>query len=250
MNPIQPSDDRRRRVGASTLALVVGLAALVALAALTVPELLAPQAAPTPVDVVLPTPTPTAPPIDTSTPTSSAVYATPSASLATLSPSPTPVSDAVPTRVVIADMRIDLPIVKPAANETYPWCDVAEYLTFFSVPGMPGVTYLYAHARKGMFLPLLDASQVDNGKAMLGRQVLVYTDDDLLRTYEITEVHRHTKSFDVADAIVGDALILQTSETAFSTGAKLTIVARQVGSAGTVADPEAHPVAKPRVCGG
>ena len=226
----------------------MGLAALVVLAALTIPPLLTPRVAPTPVDVVLPTPTPT----PTPTPSSSLdlASATPSASVTTATPSPTPLSDAAPTRVVIADMDIDLPIVKPAANETFPWCDVAEYLTFFSVPGMPGVTYLYAHARKGMFLPLLDASQVDNGKAMLGRQVLVYTDDDLLRTYEITEVHRHTKSFDTADAIVGDALLLQTSETASSSGAKLTIVARQIGAAATATDRAAHPVANPRVCGG
>jgi hypothetical protein len=247
VNPNTPPDDRRRRVSASTLALLIGLGALVVLAALTVPPLLAPRVVPTPIDLVLPTQTPTTTP--TTTPTSSLASPTPGASLAVPTRSPTPLSDAAPTRVVIADMKIDLPVVKPAANETYPWCDVAEYLTIFSVPGMPGVTYLYAHARKGMFLPFLDASQVENGKAMLGRRVLVYTDDDLLRTYEITEVHRHTQSWNVADAIVGDALVLQTSETALSTGDKLTLVARQVGSAETVADTEAHPSAKPRVCG-
>ncbi len=224
---------------------MVGVGAAVVLGALTLPSFLAHRPEPTPIDLVLPTPTVS----PTSTPTSSLAAATPGTSLAAPTPSVVPLSEAAPTRVVIADMDIDLPIVKPAANETYPWCDVAEYLTIFSVPGMPGVTYLYAHARTGMFLPLLDASQKEDGKAMLGRLVLVYTDDDLLRTYEIKEVHRHTQNWTVADAVIGDALILQTSETAYSSGAKLTLVARQVGSAVTVPTTDGHPVPKPRVCG-
>lgn len=225
-------------MSASTIALALGVAACLGLAAVSLPSLVAPSAEPTPIDLVFATPTATP-------------FATPSGSLVARdspSPSPTPLSDAPPTRVVIAGMAIDLPVVKPKPDETYPWCDVAEYLTFYSVPGLPGVTYLYAHAQKGMFLPLLDASLDADGKAMRGRLVQVYTDDDLVRTYEITEVHRHTKSFDVADAIVGDALVLQTSETAYRTGGKLTVVARPIGDPDPVATTDAHPKAKPRDC--
>ena len=55
----------------------------------------------------------------------------------------------------------------------------------------PWTTYLYAHARDGMFLPLLLQSRIDNGSAMLGMLVQVYTSDDQLFLYEITRVLRH-----------------------------------------------------------
>jgi hypothetical protein len=215
------------------VALSVGLGACLVLAALTLLSIVAPEPEPLPIDLVRPTPR--------TTPASS--LPAPSASA-----SPAALSDAAPTRVAIADMQIDLPIVKPEPDESYPLCDVAEYRDFYSVPGLPGVTYLYAHAQKGMFLPLLEASRIDDGVAMLGRSVLAYTDDDLVRTYEITEVHRHSRSLAVVDAIVGDALVLQTSETAQSSGSKLVIVARQLGPADSAAASEAHPEAKPRVC--
>lgn len=100
-----------------------------------------------------------------------------------------------------------------------------------------------------MFLPLLTASLKGNGDSMLARVVKVYTDDDLVRTYEITEVHRRVTNLEVADGILGDALILQTSETSRHTETKLSVVARPIGSASTVATKDAHPTEKPRVCG-
>ena len=50
----------------------------------------------------------------------------------------------------------------------------------------------------GMFLPLLRASQKNNGKRMLGMTVEVYTSDDWRYLYTITEVRRHTRSLDDA----------------------------------------------------
>ncbi len=75
------------------------------------------------------------------------------------------------------------------------------YLEDLGQPGQPGATYLYAHARTGMFLPLLDTSKVNNGKAMLGKLVQVYTNDDMLYLYEIYRgPTRHSATLDAVFA--------------------------------------------------
>ena len=58
-------------------------------------------------------------------------------------------------------------------------------------PGQGKSVYLFAHARTGMFLPLLTASKVSNGKKMLGMIVEVWTADDQRFLYVITDVYRH-----------------------------------------------------------
>src|SRR5207253_5583467 len=63
---------------------------------------------------------------------------------------------------------------------------------------LPISTYIFAHARTGMFLPLLEGSKVDNGKKMKGMLVQVYTSDDQLFLYSISEVRRHVLSLDAA----------------------------------------------------
>jgi hypothetical protein len=95
------------------------------------------------------------------------------------------------TRVRVAALNVDLPVIKPRGSNTYPLCDVAMYIQELGQPGHGRVTYLYAHARTGMFLPILDASKVQNGKKMLGMIVEVWTNDDLRWLYEIYEVRRH-----------------------------------------------------------
>ena len=65
-----------------------------------------------------------------------------------------------------------------------------------SQPGSPGTTYLYAHAREGMFLPLLRTADAK----MVGMLVQVYTSDNQLFLYEITRVMRHQDSLDFAFA--------------------------------------------------
>jgi hypothetical protein len=157
--------------------------------------------------------------------------------------------DAAPTRVMIAPLHIDLPVQRAAPEETYPPCDVAEYLPAFGLPGLPGVTYIYAHAQRGMFLALLESSRVDDGRGMLGVRVQLYSDDNVLRTYEVAAVRRGVRSFDVVHAIDGDALVLQTSETSHHTGTKLMIVALPVGAPRLVSQEAAHPRARPRACG-
>ncbi|MBI3748349.1 MAG: hypothetical protein HY262_05840 [Chloroflexi bacterium] len=163
--------------------------------------------------------------------------------------SPTPPADRVATRVRIAALKIDLPIVAPPPGDNaYPYCNVAMYLTTLGQPGQGRATYLYAHARTGMFLPLLDASLVQNGKSMLGMVVEVWTSDNQRFLYEITEVRRHqTDLADAANATT-EQLWLQTSEGPKGTVPKLQVVAEPLSQ--EAADPaDAHPVAKPLVCG-
>jgi hypothetical protein len=162
---------------------------------------------------------------------------------------PTTSLDAVPTRVVIATLGIDLPVIRPRPDETFPLCDVAEFLPSYGLPGLPGVTFVYAHARAGMFLPLLEASRTRDGRAMIGQQVLLYSSDRLRRRYLITEVHRGVHDLDVVNELAGDALVLQTSETSHSTGTKLVVVARPTGAVAMVAARAARPDARPRACG-
>jgi hypothetical protein len=162
---------------------------------------------------------------------------------------PTPHLDAVPTRIAIKELGIDLPVVRPHADETYPLCDVAEFLPSYGLPGLPGVTYLYAHARTGMFLPLLLESRIDDGSALTGKEVELYSSDLFRRRYTISEIHRKVHDLEVVNDLDGDALVLQTSETSRSSGTKLVVVARPTGEAALTSERAARPTARPRVCG-
>lgn len=179
-----------------------------------------------------PAATPTAPPsgVPTETPDASA----------------TPPLDRVSTRVVVAALRIDLPII--AGNSNYPLCNVAQYITDLPQPGWGRATYLYGHARTGMFLPILTASEIDNGAKMLGMIVQVYTSDDRLFLYEIREVRRHQTSLNDAIAATTDQMWLQTSEGPKGTLGKTQVVATLL-SEGNADPADAHPTPKPVVCG-
>ncbi len=183
-----------------------------------------------------PTPAPTASPTDAPT---DAPTEPPEAS-------PTPPADRVATRVRVPALRIDLAVVP--GNDAYPLCNVAQYIADLWQPGFGRATYLYAHARTGMFLPILDASKVDNGAKMLGMIVEVYTSDDRLFLYEIREVRRHQTSLDDAIAATTEQVWLQTSEGPKGTVGKTQIVAYLLSEG--AADPaDAHPVPRPVVCG-
>ena len=58
--------------------------------------------------------------------------------------------------------RAGLALAKPGGARDYPLCDAAQYFRADALgqPGQGRATYLYAHARTGMFLPLLTASKV------------------------------------------------------------------------------------------
>jgi hypothetical protein len=192
-----------------------------------------------PVIITEATPTPTAGPSDSVAPT------------ATPAPTPTPPFPAgrVATRVVIPGLDIDLPVVKPPGGaDAYPLCDVAMYIQQLGQPGQGKATYIYAHAREGMFLPLLDASKVNNGESMLGMLVQVYTSDDQLFVYEIYQVRRHQLDLSRALKTKTEQLWLQTSEGPHGTPQKLQVVARPVTS-GPAPHAAAHPKPHPVVCG-
>jgi hypothetical protein len=191
-----------------------------------------PSPAPSAVAVVTPSPRITLPPIGSPTPPP---------------PTPSPDPDRVATRVRIADLDIDLPIIKGPSG--YPKCDVAMYLVDPTDPprlGQPGqgrATYLFAHARPGMFEPLLKTKAADQRGAV----VEVWTSDDQLFLYEIKHVRRDQRNLDDALAATTDQLWLQTSEGPKGTPGKTQVIATPLSSG--PADPaDAHPKAKPKSC--
>jgi hypothetical protein len=169
------------------------------------------------------------------------------------SPSPSPSTfpkGRVATRVVVPGLRIDLPVVKPGDPTDYPLCNVAQYLKSSGLgqPGQGRATYIYAHAREGMFLPLLEQSQENNGRGMLGLLVQIYTSDDQLFLYEIYSVRRHQLDINKALAAKTEQLWLQTSEGPKGTKPKLQVVARFITS-GPARHADAHPRPHPVACG-
>jgi hypothetical protein len=161
-----------------------------------------------------------------------------------IEPAPIP-SGRLPTRVTVAALGIDIPVTRQTT--TYPACGVAMYLMEMSQPGSGRVTYLYAHAQAGNFLPLYQASLVNNGARMVGMLVEVYTGDSLKFTYRIVQVRRHVTTLDGAFAWRGESVFLQTSEGQGATATKLQVVGAHVRT--EPADyAAAHPAPKPVTC--
>lgn len=185
-----------------------------------------PRATASAVPAVTPSPRVTLPPIGSPTPTP---------------PTPSPDPDRVATRVRIASLDIDMPVMKGPAG--YPPCDVAMYIKELFQPGQGRATYLFAHARPGMFEPLLKTK----APKQRGSVVEVWTSDDQLFLYEIVEVRRN--QFDLEDAVnaTTEQLWLQTSEGPNATFGKTQVIAKPLSSG--PADPaDAHPKVRPRAC--
>ncbi len=152
------------------------------------------------------------------------------------------------SRVTVAASEIDLPVVSGDLQPppSYPFCDVAAYLTRFAQPYEPGITYISAHAQEGMFLPLLEASLRSDGRELIGQQVDVYTDDGMRYGYTITEVNRHAVDYTFLADLPRDQryLVLQTSEGPFGTLEKVQVLAEALDEEAVdvaIADPEATP---------
>jgi hypothetical protein len=182
---------------------------------------------------------PSLPPIDASPPASS--------------PSPSsPTTKRVATRVVVEALHIDLPIVKPrGGSSTYPQCNVALYIQELAQPGQGRSTYLYAHARDGMFGPIYErAIQKKSGgpKSMVGMIVQVYTSDDLLFEYEVTQVRLHQLTLDDAIHATSEQLWLQTSEGPHGTPGKTQLLAVPLITL-PASHKAAHPTPHPETCG-
>ena len=156
-------------------------------------------------------------------PTAPSVAPTPLALASTMPPDPT-VSTPVPTpsaardpeapippgyRIQIPRLSIDLPVaegnlVRDTVRQLTPE-GFAFHFPGTSIPGLGSNTYLYAHARTGMFLTLWNVQP--------GDQVLISTPDLQLLTYVITEVHPRVAPGDLSwiQATPGERLTLQTS---------------------------------------
>jgi hypothetical protein len=160
---------------------------------------------------------------------------------------PVKTGDSPPTRIVVKALGIDLAVVK--GNSKYPYCNVAQYMLGFVNPGQPGTTYLYAHARTGMFLPFLTRSKINNGASLIGMEVRLYTADKKLHIYRINIVKRHVTDFSLAyDLNPGQhRLIMQTSEGPNGTYPKLMIAAKPIGVYAATAA-QALPTPHPKIC--
>jgi Sortase domain len=190
-----------------------------------------------------------APTIEASPGTSSLLTFPPLASPSTgASPGTSPGKTPVATRIVVPALDIDLPVIRqPGGANAFPPCNVAMYLQQLHQPGDTGPTYIYAHARTGMFLPILDASKINNGRRMIGMLVQVYTADDQLYLYEVVEVRRHVTTLDGALAEKRESLWLQTSEGPVGTIEKTQLIALPL-SHGPADHRDAHPKARPVFC--
>jgi len=154
----------------------------------------------------------------------------------------------VATRVVMAGMHIDIPVIKPPGGSgVFPLCNVAMYIKELGQPGQGIATYIYAHARVGMFLSLLTESKINNGRRMLGMEVDVYTSDNFEFKYKVFQVRRHQLDLDDAVAATTEQLWLQTSEGPTGTTRKLQLVAAPISFA-PVDYSTAHPTPHPVVC--
>ena len=149
--------------------------------------------------------------VPTLSPTASA---TASASIAVTAsntrPSPTPLPPIPPGyRVQIPRLAIDLPILEGDIERDTVQMQTPNNYAFHlpgtAIPGAGANSYLYAHARTGMFLSLW--------KAQVGDVVWISTPDGRALRYVVSEVHPRVAPGDVSLASVTppDRLTLQTS---------------------------------------
>jgi hypothetical protein len=144
----------------------------------------------------------------------------------------------------VLDRGIDLAIVR--APNGYPYCNVAMYMPALNQPTEPGVTFIFAHARKGMFLPLLNQWLKNRGVNLIGLKAYVYTSNSWRYTYQVEKVWK-SKTLDGAFQSA-EKLWLQTSTGPNFTYPKLFLQLRRV-SAVKVTYSEAHPTPHIVRCG-
>ena len=151
----------------------------------------------------------------------------------------------VATRIVVSSLGINLAVMRGPSG--YPPCKVAMYQRELMQPREPGVTLIYAHARTGMFLPLLTRSKINNGASLIGMKVKVYTSDSRVSTYQIVSVRRHVTSLQSAFTVTSERLWLYTSEGPNWRYPKLIVSAKRLTTAVTTYA-ASHPRARPVAC--
>ena len=166
-------------------------------------------------------------------------------------PSPPPFhGPLVATRVVVPELGIDLAITKSPAAGVYPYCNVAMYFGKpLGQPGQSRATYLFAHARDGMFGPIYQLTMVRRTpNKMVGMLVDVYTSDSKMHEYKITRVLPHQLTLNRALGARHDQLWLQTSEGPHGTPGKTMVIAEPV-SVSAASYSAAHPKVRIVRCG-
>ena len=126
-------------------------------------------------------------PTPTVTPSGFATSRPPTTTVPTASSSTTPAVRPIPDgyRVLMPRLRIDLPIkegdvARDIDNQQTPE-HAAFHLPGTRIPGEGSNTYIYAHARTGMFLALWDARE--------GDEVIIVTPSGAQLRYTVSEVH-------------------------------------------------------------
>ena len=147
------------------------------------------------------------------------------------------------TRVAITTLGINLPVMRGPSG--YPYCRVAMYQASVAQPREPGITFIYAHARTGMFLPLLTAWRRTAGRSLIGRTVKVWTSDSRVSYYRIVSVRKTTRPMAGVTTLSRERLWLQTSTGPNYTYPKLIVEAVRYSTVRTTyaaSHPTPHPV--------
>ena len=167
---------------------------------------------------------------------------------------PTPSGREIATRVVVPALGIDLPVIR--GNDGYPYCNVAMYLSTskkadkdaFGQPGEGRATYIYSHARDGMFGPIYNNAIRDRTpNKMLGMVIQVYTSWNRLYLYEVRSVRLHITDRENAMTRPKEEMWLQTSEGPKGTRGKTQVIGRFL-SVEDSTKKDARPKAKPVRC--
>jgi hypothetical protein len=147
------------------------------------------------------------------------------------------------TRVAVSGLGIDLPVIRGPSG--YPPCKVAMYSASVAQPREPGITFIFAHARTGMFLPLLTRWRADRGASLICRTIKVWTSDSKVVSYRINRVRVTSNAMSGVTTLSTERLWLQTSTGPNTTYPKLIVEAYRTGTtAATYAasHPTPHPV--------
>jgi LPXTG-site transpeptidase (sortase) family protein len=134
----------------------------------------------------------------------------PSSLSPTITPSPTPAPTIPPGyRIKIVRLSIDLPIAEGDLDRDTVRQETPENFAFHlpgtAIPGDGSNSYIYAHARRGMFLSLWNVRE--------GDEVTIITPDAHELRYVVSEVHPRVDPSDVtwAARTSSERLTLQTS---------------------------------------
>ena len=147
----------------------------------------------------------------------------------------------------MSGLGIDIAVIR--GNSGYPLCDVAMYSALVAQPREPGVTFIFSHARTGMFLPLLTRWRIDKGKSLIGRTVYVWTSDNVRSTYKIDRVRVTRDAMGGTSTLSVERLWLQTSTGPNTSYPKLVVEAHRVATAASSYS-AAHPVSHAHTCPG